>query len=377
MILKFNRILLIISLLSIGFSITVEDLSNEITIDGISNELDYYDRILIDDNGKLLESPQDSRWDNPEYNDVKQIKVTWDSANLYLAVDACSYGNNVLLFIDIYDSYGIENMSQLNNLDDSATWRRSFSFYNLNPDFFVGTWDTNDTPQFWKVEEGGTSRIEQIFEIDGIETSATFDTNNLDGAMEIKIPFSVLSNDANGLLNFNKIKLLAAITGDADYNSGPDCAPDNLGGMAYDDNQIVTLDNYVEITIDDDGDSSADIGISPRNQSEYLIMPPIKPEALTVQNVIFENGKTFSPILDGAIEFELELDKNRVSDFSVKIFDLNGNFINLADNLDGFLNWSWDGKDQIGNLVPFGIYILCFIADSGEIRHNEAVVVIK
>ena len=76
MILKFNKMLLIISLLlSIGFSITVEDLSDEITIDGMSNELDYYDRILIDDDGNLLESPQDSRWDNPEYNDVKQIKA--------------------------------------------------------------------------------------------------------------------------------------------------------------------------------------------------------------------------------------------------------------------------------------------------------------
>ena len=376
MILKFNKMLLIISLLlSISFSITVEDLSDEITIDGISNELDYYDRILIDDNGNLLESPQDSRWDNPEYNDVKQIKVTWDSANLYLAVDACSYGNNVLLFIDIYDSYGIENMSQLNNLDDSATWRRSFSFYNLNPDFFIGTWDTNNTPQFWKVEEGGTSRIEQIFEIDGIETSATFDTNNLDGAMEIKIPFSVLSNNANGLLNFNKIKLLAVITGPDDYNSGPDCAPDNLGGMAYDPSQMVILDNYVEITIDTDNDSNPDIGINPRDQASYLEMPPIKPEALTVQNVIFQNGKTFSPILDGSIEFEL--DTNRASDFSVKVFDLNGKFIDSADNLDGFLHWRWDGKDQSDNLVPFGIYILCFIADSGEISHNEAIVVIK
>ena len=30
-----------------------------------------------------------------------------------------------------------------------------------------------------------------------------------------------------------------------------------------------------------------------------------------------------------------------------------------------------------GNIVPFGVYILRFIADSGEVSHKEAVVAIK
>ena len=374
MILRFNEILLATLLLfSICFSITADDLSNEISIDGVSDELDYYDKILVDDNGSLLESPQDSYWDNPEYNDVKQIKVTWDLEYLYIAVDACSWGNNVMLFIDIYDDYGIEDMSELSNLEDSETWRRSFHFYNLNPDFFVATWDTNDNPQFWKVEEGGNNRVEQIF---SIESFATFDTDNLDGSMEIKIPFDILFFDSeHSILNFKSIKLLSVITGGDDYSSGPDCAPDNLGGMTDASGQMVILDNYAEITIDNDGDGNIDIGVSPREQTKFLEEPPISPQALIVENVIFENGKTFSPILDEIIQFELNT--NRVSDFNVKVFDLNGEFISIGQKSNELLTWTWDGRSSNGDLVPFGIYILCFIADTGEISHNEAVVVIK
>ena len=140
-----QKIISIIALSSISvcFAVTGTDLSNRIIIDGFSDDFTIDEEILSDSLGNLLESPADSYWG--EYNDVKQIKVTWDASYLYLAVDACSWDNNVLLFIDIYDDYGIEDMSELN------AWQRSFKFYNCNPDFFVGTWDTNDIPQFWKV----------------------------------------------------------------------------------------------------------------------------------------------------------------------------------------------------------------------------------
>ena len=68
----------------------------------VVDEIDYRFRItneeiLLDSLGNLLESPADSYWG--EYNDVKQIKITWDQEYLYLAVDACSWDNNVMLFI--------------------------------------------------------------------------------------------------------------------------------------------------------------------------------------------------------------------------------------------------------------------------------------
>ena len=72
-----------------------------------------------------------------------------------------------------------------------------------------------------------------------------------------------------------------------------------------------------------------------------------------------------------------ELIKNRNSEFNVKIFNLNGKFINFAQEDTESLHWTWNGKNESGDLVPFGIYILYFIADSGEVSHKEAIVVIK
>ena len=261
-----HKIILIIAfiLISFCFSETEPDLSNRIIIDGISNDFTFDENILIDSLGILLESPSDSYWG--EYNDVKQIKITWDESYLYLAVDACSWGNNVMLFIDIYEDYGIEDMSELN------AWQRSFNFYNCNPDFFVGTWDTNEIPQFWKVQEGSSMQVEQI---STTETYSTFDTSNLAGAMEIKIAWEILFYDQeHSLQHFPSIKLLSVITGGNDYSSGPDCAPDNLEGMTNNASQMILLDNYAEILIDADHDGNPDMNISPQDQTDFPILIP-------------------------------------------------------------------------------------------------------
>ena len=357
-----QKIISIIALSSISvcLAVTGTDLSNRIIIDGFSHDFTIDEEILSDSLGNLLESPADSYWG--EYNDVKQLKVTWDASYLYLAVDACSWDNNVMLFIDIDDDYGIEDMSELN------AWQRSFKFYNWNPDFLVGTWDTNDIPQFWKVQEGGTMQIEQI---STIETSATFNTGNLEGAMETKIPWEILKTNGRSLQH---IKLLTVITSGDDYSSGPDCAPDNLGGMANDTGQKVVLDNYAEIIIDADEDGNPDMNIEPKEQRIFYKKPPFEAIPLLINNVIFTNGKTFAPSIEQEINFELV--SNRSSEFSVEIFDVNGKFIDYAEKYDD-LEWSWDGKNNNGSFVPFGVYILRFIADSGEVSHREAVVVIK
>ena len=358
-----QKIIPIILLLfvSICFSKTDIDLSDRIIIDGFSDDFTIDEDILSDSLGNLLESPADSYWG--EYNDVKKIKITWDQTYLYLSVDACSWDNNVMLFIDVDDDYGIEDMSEIN------AWQRSFKFYNLNPDYFIGTWDTNDTPQFWKVQEGGSLQVDHI---QSIETYSTFDTGSLGRSMEIKIPWSTLS--ANNI-SINRIKLLSVITSGDDYTSSPDCAPDNLGGMTNNSSQMVILDNYAEVIIDADEDGSPDMDVSPQSRTSFYKKPPFDSVPLLIQDVSFENGKTFAPSLNEQIVFELET--NRGTEFSVKIFNLEGKFINYASEEIAPLTWRWDGRNKGGSLVPFGIYILYFIADSGELSHKEAVVVIK
>ena len=137
----YNYLIYCILYLSCLIAETSADLSDRIIIDGYSNDFTADEEVVND----IHESSSDSYWG--EYNDVKGIKVTWDNTFLYIAVDACSWDNNVILFIDVYDYYGIEDMSKVN------AWQRSFNFYNINPDNFLGTWDTNDSPQFWKVQE--------------------------------------------------------------------------------------------------------------------------------------------------------------------------------------------------------------------------------
>jgi len=163
------------------------------------------------------------------------------------------------------------------------------------------------------------------------------------------------------------------ITSGDDYSSGPDCAPDNLGGMTNESGQIVVLDNYAEILIDNNGDGP-DMEVEPQKRTTFYKKPPFEAIPLLIYNVIFENGKTFAPSIEEEINFELI--SNRASEFSVEIFDVNGTFIDYAKKSDD-LEWFWDGKNDNGILVPFGIYILRFIADSGEVSHREAVVVIK
>ena len=138
---------------------------------------------------------------------------------------------------------------------------------------------------------------------------------------------------------------------------------------------MVVLDNYVEIVIDDDNDGNPDIGILPQARTTFHKTPPFTPLPLLVENVLFENGKVFSPSLGEKVYFELET--NRGSEFDVKIFDLSGEFIDFSDDEIQTLSWSWDGKNQRGEIVPFGVYILYFIASSGEISQKETVVVVN
>ena len=352
-----------------GWAETSADLSSRIVIDGNSSDFTQDENILVDSLGNLLELPNDSRWG--EYNDVRQIKVTWDENNLYVAVDACSWDNNVMLFLDIYDDYGVWDMQELN------TWKRAFKFYNLNPDFFLATWDTNNNPQFWKMREGSSLQADEVT----IEDFSTFDTGNLDRSMEAAIPWETLYYNENRTMEeFPAIKFLAIITSKDDNKSGPDSAPDNLGGMSEQADQMIVLDNYVKITVDENGDGMVDLGIEPNTRTEYFKKPPFKAQPLEVQKVNFENGKIFAPMQGDILRFQLKT--NRASVFDVEIFDIKGKKLGTAkysdvQDVEGVQKWEWDGKDKKGKFVPFGIYLLRFVAESGEVSHKEAIAVVK
>lgn len=363
-VLAFFTTLVFLCLFSTAFATTANDLSDRVIIDGVTDDFTSDEELFI--KTPLSESQElddDSWWG--EYNDVKQIKVTWDNTYLYVAVDACCWDNNVVLFIDIYDDYGIQNMLDLN------TWKRAFKFYGTNPDFFLATWDTNSNPKFFKMREGFSVTADEVT----IRDSATFNTGNLSGGMEGAIPWELLYYDSlHTIQAYPKIKMLAVITTGADNLGGPDVAPDNLGGMPSDGKSIAVLDNYAEITIDGNGDGLPDIGVSPKDSLSFFKTPPFEAIPLDVNKVIFPDGKVFAPSKEETITFKLET--NRISTFNVEIYNVTGKHICDAVS-SGDQEWKWNGKEKNGNLVPFGIYILRIVSDSKEVSHNEAIVVIK
>ena len=345
---------------------TGDDLSDRIIMDGFSDDFMDDERLLI--KTPLAESQElddDSWWG--EYNDVKQIDLTWDLTYLYVAIDACCWDNNVIYYLDVYPSYGIQDMLDLN------TWMRAFKFYGTNPDFFLATWDTNDNPQFWKMREGSSLQADEV----SVNDYSAYNTGNLGRAMEAAIPWEVIYYDSlHTMKDFPNLKMLAVITTGSDNLGGPDVIPNNLGGMPSDGISTAVLDNYVEICVDSTGDGSPDIGISPNERVHFYKTPPFEEIPLSVKKVLFPQGKVFAPSKGEKLTFQI--DPNRISAFNVEIYNARGDFIGNAEQLDLVTQeWEWDGRDKNGNDVPFGIYILRVVSDSQEVSHNEAISVIK
>ncbi|MCF7918839.1 MAG: T9SS type A sorting domain-containing protein [Candidatus Cloacimonetes bacterium] len=350
-------------------AVTGEDIYDRFVLDGLSDEFTEDENIVVDSLGVDLESDNDSYWG--EYNDLRQIKVTWDATYLYVAVDACCWGNNVILYFDIYDDYGLKDQQDLN------TWMRNFKFYNLEPDFFLATWDTNTNPQFWKIREGQSQMADEI----SSEDYAGFDTGQLGRSMEAIIPLSTLYYDeVHNMADYPSIRLVALITAGGDFTSGPDCAPDNLGGMAQDSGQVVIIDNYLEVLLDADGDGAADTdGVLPRERVSFLETPPVKPIPLDIISVKFPEGKGFNPATESDIKIRFL--SNRASIYFMEIYNMEGKKKGDAvfENTDAedYQIWSWDGRDANGKNVPYGIYIVRIYSESGEITRNAAIAVVK
>ena len=84
--------------------------------------------------------------------------------------------------------------------------------------------------------------------------------------------------------------------------------------------------------------------------------------------VVTPNGDGVNEKVD--FSFKLLQITSRVS-LSLKIFDLSGEkrrVIRKNNQYSGFLHFSWDGRDNSGNLVPPGLYVyqVSVEAENGE-----------
>ncbi len=373
------------------FAGSSQDIGERIQIDGYTNDWQTDEYLLMDADGNSLEGANDSHWG--EYNELTQVRATWDNEYLYLGVDGVCKENNVILFIDIYDDYGITDMTDL------RAWQRAFQFYNLSPDFFIGTWDTNTAPQFWRVDEGSRTSVRHANETSGesgtdavlpLTTAASFDGESRGRALEAKIRLdSLYYNAKRRMENYPLIKILAVLTSGGDNQSGPDVAPDNIGGMSNDGNRIVIIDNYIEINIDSNGDGQADMNVSPASIRTFYMDPPLKANPLKMLSVNFPNGRTFAPTIGSILAMDLTVNRSyeinptlNSAFFSYEIYNLDGELIGPAPSSDATrsnqeMKFVWDGRDFNSQIVPFGIYIVRFTAATGELSRKEAVVVVK
>jgi hypothetical protein len=376
-------------------AVTGTDLSDRIVVDGVTDEwmLDESLFQVNDETGGLEEPLSDSEWGFN--NDLNQIRITWDAEFLYVGVDAIIFDNNVIILFD-YKSGGMEEMTNLNS------WRRNFVFQGLRPDLFLATWDGNTLPQVW--EFVGSNQVTQK-DATSFQTVASFSRDAQGRAMEAAIPWTFLlgddaertfdtaANDSVWVLpdDISTLRVVGVITAGPDGTGGPDSAPDNLTGHQIDSSVQVTVDNWVALPLDLDGDSIVDFGANVRDRESFRVQPPVRGVRLEIRGVELARS-IISPEQGGQLDFSVLLSPEvspdegfRTVSLSAEIFDLSGrkvrtlysqNVRSAASPVVPSLD-CWDGRDDHGRMVPGGIYVLRLVLEPEANRATKAFTVVR
>ncbi len=412
---------------------TAIDLSGRIQVDGFTSDYlpdeTLFQRVVtsIGELGGPEESTIDSRWGR--FDDLNNIRVTWDANFVYVAVEGYIFDNNVMIFFDTLPSPdgqapGWSDMSSI-----VGGWRRAVSFDNgLAPDLFLSTWDGNTTPQLWQYT--GPNNDAQVAQ-GTFPTVATFSRDLPNRAMEAAIPWDTfflgkgkrVFNAAYGDTVYqlpegvHDFKLAAWITTGSDGLGGPDSAPDNLSGHQVDSAVPVVLDNFIRIVVDSvDASGNAvpdgfpDFGVPVRIPSSeqtragyetyvrkfFFVPPPIRGQALQLSDMTLD-PKAVAPELGDQAHFRFtvtphiddpRLRESRRVNFSARIFDVTGKRVRTIyenepftlDELDQTeppVRNLIDGKDDSGRMLAGGIYVLQVILEPGQDQVRRAFAVAR
>jgi hypothetical protein len=262
---------------------TGPDLRSRISIDGHTSDWATDEALFgLNPSGTPQEPADDSKWGGNE--DIRQIRITWDHRAVYLALEATIWGNNVILALDAREGAGLTTMSGLNS------WARIFDFAGgFAPDFFGCTWDGNPTPHL-VIHRIGT--MVEDHQVGGglFGAASSFWQAAPDRAMELRVPWSVVfagltrdtvldvagAPDSITLVPAGAtVKLAGFVTAAGDNTSGPDSAPNNTGGHTANCCDLVVIDNFVTVRVDEDQDGIPDAGVSPLSRA--VIHDPTTP----------------------------------------------------------------------------------------------------
>ena len=406
---------------------TARDLSQRLIIDGFTADWEA-DESLFSYNAalRMLEEPtDDSKWG--VNNDIAQVRVTWDADTLYLAGDAKTWGNNLVILLDVLPNRGMVTMSGLNS------WSRNFTFdtsdvandNDFAPDFFGATWDGNPTPHL-VVHNSGTQVTDLQVGGDQFRAASTFYQDRDGRAMELAIPWRLVFADdpesrdtvvtvggARDTLRWfppgsRRLKIACVLTAGGDNTGGPDTAPDNTRGHTSDGTAFVYVDNFAEIELDlkdDTGlggggpDGIPDWNVGPCDRAEagrfrFKYPVPIVSVRFGLDDLEF-NRPAFTPDTGERIHFRFRvappvdpadpLAGSRTVDLSANVFDMRGNFVKNLYIYDrrsamepGDPQWDvWDGRDEAGRLVAPGVYVLRLVIEPNLSRQTRSLVVVR
>lgn len=314
-----------------------------ITIDG------YIDPSEWTDSTRIVSDYWDSDWTTPspgDTNDLNALYMTWDTTYLYIAIEGIVHGNSWLLYLDT-DPGGPAGEADLDSIDH---WERGAQLP-FPGDFQYGCYQHQggwDSDSFWKITSDTTTQ-----DFSGAILSA-FDSQHYyyaNGGSEMAIPWDVIYGlGAGQVAPGASISLVASITWDPepDGTLGGDQMPDNISATAP------TLDNYVTITIDGNGDGLPDESNHPVGVASGDGDVPTSPLTL-LGNV----PNPFNPAT--TIRFIVPGTSGTAAHTTMEIFDIAGRRVaTLLDELvpAGYRSVIWNGTSDRGSTVSSGVYFV-------------------
>jgi hypothetical protein len=415
---------------------TAIDLTDRIVIDGstadyLDDETIFQRRVVPQGDsaavGALEESTIDSKWGR--FNDINNIRVTWDAHYLYVAVEGYSFNNNMMIFFDTLPLPDGQAPGWTSFSSIEGGWRRAVSFDNgFNPEVFLASWDGNTVPQLWTYT--GPNRDSQVA-TGSFPTAATFSRDLPDRAMEAAIPWDTVflgkgtweySADYGDSVyvmptDVTEIRLAAWVTTGGDGGGGPDTAPDNISGTQVDSAVPVVLDNFVRIPLDrvnasgggspdhvPDFDVPVRVPSTQQTPDEYaayvkdyfFVPPPVRGQALQIDQFV-ASPKAIAPELGDVLHFRFtvappitdeNLRRTRRIPFTVRVFDMNGERVRTIydsfaftpadlENPDPPAANVFDGRDDRGNMLKAGVYVLQVVLEPGLDQSRRGIAVVR